>query len=136
MDTNQDPWDPHSDAVQKLLIDQAEDPVFDYNDVAEEFVRSWNDSLEVAKQCIVEVNEDMAKRFETLRERLDDSVLKVGSKVWLDGQHIKFVDLQGNRTARKSLDQRRLGPYEILEVLGDGTAFRLKLPVIYSLVLT
>ena len=53
----------------------------------------------------------------------------MGSKVWLDGKYLKVVDVSGNLKSRKSLDHRRLGPYyEVTEVLGNGTAYRLKLP--------
>ena len=128
LDTGQHPLDTHEVAVQKLVQEAAEDDAFDYDGMAEEFLEAWNDSLLVAKQCISEAIDTMKMRYDKLKQDIVDGSFKVGSKVYLDGKHLKVVDTQGNLKSRKALDQRRLGPYEIVEVLAGGTAFRLKLP--------
>ena len=81
-----------------------------------------------AKQCLEESFDIMSKYFNRLRQEIKEGTIKVGSKVWLDGKYLKVVDVSGNLKTRKSLDYRRLGPYEVTEVLGNGTAYRLKLP--------
>ena len=71
----------------------------------------------------------MQKRFHDLAKQISGHEFKVGDKVFLDGSHLKVYDItKGKSLARKALDKRRLGPYTIGEVLGDGTAYKLDLP--------
>jgi hypothetical protein len=128
LDTGQDPLDTHSDAVLKIVGQLADDSEFNYDDLATDFINNWDDSLKIAKQCISEATEVMKQRYDKFRMDMEANTIKVGSKVYLDGAHLKVVDTTGKLGARKTLDERRLGPYEVTEVLGNGTAFRLKLP--------
>ena len=130
LDTGQQPLDPHGLAVRKILADTAESPdiVNNYDDQAKGFIEQWNESLVKARQYLEESSERMTKQFAKFRDAVKEGTFKLGSKVYLDGTHLKVVDKTGVKGARKALDKRRLGPYEITEVLGNGTAFRLKLP--------
>ena len=129
LDTGQHPLDVHSIAVQRIVNQLADDDYgHNYDQLAKDFVKDWDDSLELAKQCISEATETMERNYNKLRTEVEEGVFQVGSKVWLDGEFIKVVDSTGSLKTRKSLDKRRLGPYKILEVLADGTALRLELP--------
>jgi len=129
VDTNQNPIDSHAVLLEDILKRLADDDDFNCDDSAKEFYSSWEDKLLIAKQALRESSEAMTHRFDTLQQRINTSIFKVGTKVWLDGTNIKVSDREtGKAAARKSLDKRRMGPYTILEVLGDGTAFKLELP--------
>jgi hypothetical protein len=131
LDCGQIPLDHHGIAVAKILENQSEqslDYEFKYDGTAVEFMTDWNDSLTLARQCLEEAGEKMRDQYEKLRDDVAIGTFKVGDMVNLDGRHLKVVDTTGKMGARKALDKRRLGPYKILEIIGDGTAFRLELP--------
>jgi len=117
--------------VNKILENVSEDDLevaFNYDDTAKQFIEDWNDKLILAREYLTEAQERMSVQYDKHREAITDESFQVGDKVWLDGTHIKIPDTTGKVGARKALDKRRMGPYEITEVLGDRTAFRLKLP--------
>ena len=129
--TNQKPYEAHDLAVKKLRgdLDEIENDLdIDYDRGASEFVQTFHDKLELARQNLMEAIERMRRYHDGKTLTLEKGMFQVGSKVWLDAKFLRVVDTKGNMGARKALDQRRMGPYEIVEVLGDGTAFRLKLP--------
>ena len=131
VDTNQTPLDTHSIAVAKILDRIAYTRVASAQEKASRnFVKKWNDRLQVASRALAEASENLRIKHHGRRQELPELVYRVGSKVWLDGKYVKYPDLQkrGRLLSRKTLDKRRLGPYEILEVIGDGTAVKLKLP--------
>jgi hypothetical protein len=68
----------------------------------------------------LEKNQKTMKKYYDARRR-DAPEFKVGDKVWLEGK-----DVTTDRPTKK-LDDRRLGPYEILEKVG-ASAYKLRLP--------
>ena len=131
IDTNQQPLDTDQIAFAKILEDVSEDDLesaFNYDDTAKQFIEDWNDNLLLAREFLVEAQERMARYYDKFRDDIDNKSFQVGDNVWLDGKHIKVTDTTGTVGARKALDKRRMGPYEILEGHGDRHAYRLKLP--------
>ena len=55
------------------------------------------------------------------QRRIPAPVFRLGDRVWLDARNIKI------RRPTKKLDHRRLGPYEVMEMVGPN-AVRLRLP--------
>ena len=55
------------------------------------------------------------------QRRVPAPVFRPGDRVWLDARNIK------TRRPTKKLDHRRLGPYEVMEMMGPN-AVRLRLP--------
>ena len=133
VDTNQHPLDPHNVAVTKILDNIGDVRVADGNDKeSKHFIERWHDNLKIAKQALTEAQENLRIKHLPFRKQVDEGLFQVGKKVWLDGANIKYPDAKskpaGQLKRRKTLDTRRLGPYEILQVIGDGTAFKLKVP--------
>ena len=131
VDTWQKPLDTHGAAVQKILQNVSDadlETEFNYDDTAVQFIKDWNDKILLTKIYLEESVARMEKSYEGVKKAILEGTFKVGDKVYLDGSHIQVVDTVGHKGARKALDKRRLGPYVIDEVLGEGTAFRLKLP--------
>ena len=131
LDTGQQPLDPHGVAVHKILQNVGDSDLnyeFKYDDTATQFIQDWNDRLVLAKEHLEESVERMEHSYAGVKKAVEEGTFKVGGMVYLDGTYIKVVDKTGSLGARKALDKRRLGPYEITEVLGDGSAVKLKLP--------
>jgi transposase InsO family protein len=131
IDTNQQPLDTHNIAVQKIIENVSEsdlETAFNYDDLSTQFIRDWNDNLMLARENLKDAQERMEKYYNRARSDIEQQAFQVGDNVYLDGTHINVPDVKGKHGARKALDKRRLGPYEIEAVKGDRHAFKLKLP--------
>ena len=84
-----------------------------------EFTGRMKEALEEARSALAQSKEDMARYYDQKRTRAPD--YKPGDKVYLDAS-----DIRTTRPSQK-LSHRRLGPFSIMEKVGNG-AYRLKLP--------
>jgi hypothetical protein len=128
---NQHPYEPHDLAMQKIRgsTEEHRDVVdTDYDPVATDFLESFANKLSLAKRNLDEAAERMESKSQQLRASVDLGLFEVGRKVYLDATNLRVTDNKGRVGAQRALDCRRLGPYEIVETLGDYSAFRLKLP--------
>ena len=85
--------------------------------------RDWKEQWENAKKTAILALEKAAesmKRFYD-RKQAPSYDYKEGQMVWLDGRNIKTF------RPSKKLDQKRLGPFKILETIGRRS-YRLQLP--------
>ena len=96
-----------------------ENAVESRNESADDFAKKMKKIRDKAAVALETTQKNMKKYYDAhRREALD---FKVGDKVWLEAK-----DITTDRPTKK-LDDRRLGPYEILEKVGVS-AYKLKLP--------
>ena len=107
-----------------LLPDSPYLPNVNYDDAAHQFYEDWNENIVFAKCRLNEAAEHMQQNMDARRTPM---VFKVRQWVWLDTKHISLPNASGKLTDRTTFDKRRMGPYEILEVLSNGRAYKLDL---------
>ena len=130
LDTGQDPIDTNMYNLSNLVGSQSQqvENKFKYEQDAIDYLECWKDHELVAQAMLKDSQERMIKYFDKDKTAI---TFEIGEKVLLDTKHLSFYDNKGHKTKRKKLDERSLGPYEILEIFGplnNPTAVRLKLP--------
>jgi hypothetical protein len=96
-----------------------ENAVESRNEAANDFAEKMKKIRNEAAAALEKTQKTMKKYYDA--HRRDAPEFKVGDKVWLEGK-----DVATDRPTKK-LDDRRLGPYEILEKIG-ASAYKLRLP--------
>jgi hypothetical protein len=96
-----------------------ENAVESHNEAANDFAEKMKKIRNEAAAALEKTQKTMKKYYDA--HRRDAPEFKVGHKVWLEGK-----DVATDRPTKK-LDDRRLGPYEILEKIG-ASAYKLRLP--------
>ena len=89
------------------------------NETVEEFVERMKKLREEAESSLKAAQEMMKRYYD--RKRSDSKKYKVGDKVWLEGYHIH------TDRPMKKLDDKRYGPFKILEKIGKSS-YKLALP--------
>jgi Chromo (CHRromatin Organisation MOdifier) domain len=96
-----------------------ENAVESRNESADDFAKKMKKIRDEAAAALEKTQKNMKKYYDMHRREVPE--FKVGDKVWLEAK-----DITTDRLTKK-LDDRRLGPYEILEKVG-ASAYKLKLP--------
>ena len=129
LDTGQHPLEPHDLQMQELrdnhALRYAPGRILNYNAEALQYIEDWKEALLVAKFKLQDAQSTMERWLNTKRIAAD---FKAGDQVWLDTSYISLPNSEGKLTDRTKFDQRRFGPYVILERLANGRAFKLELP--------
>ena len=125
LDTGQAPLDPLTIAMAQLH-EAEERPTAVVKDSAEvvDYLQQWQDKLEITRTLLEDAQNRSALYYDARRLVRK---FEVNDQVYLDTRHLTTPDKQGKRTKRKTFDERRTGPFRILQVIGHGTAYRLKL---------
>jgi hypothetical protein len=96
-----------------------ENAVESRNEAANDFAEKMKKIRDEAAAALEKTQKTMKKYYDA--HRRDAPEFKVGDKVWIEGK-----DITTDRPTKK-LEDRRLGPYEVLEKVG-AAAYKLRLP--------
>ena len=127
LDTGQDPLDPISKSFADAVLPDAfrTDTEVNYSAEAESLLMEWRDKLTLAKS-----NLEDAQNYEATHSKssAQGSVqFAKGDKVWLNTENLSFYDKKGKIRGRAKFDPRYAGPYTIVEVISENSAFKLDL---------
>ena len=124
LDLGQDPLDSLSKAYVDIVMPENHVPITNnFTAEVEAMLLDWREKLLMAKANL----EDSQHYAATLYDKSNPVDFKEGDQVWLDTSDLTFYSKKGVKRKRSKFDPRFSGPYTIVKVIGDGTAFELDL---------